>query len=136
MSKIHSDSLEALIEQFLHEKTGSGLISVSESASLYTHLMEGIFPIHHLGYVRFLKNRGISCPKCSDLSEPWITEYNEYLLQNFGELIQQTAMESLLVLWMWVRENNYIRKTKEPGVFQRDIVFPRFRISLKISELL
>ena len=55
MSKIHSDSLESLIEQFLHEKTGSGLISVSESASLYTHLMEGIFPIHHLGYVRFLK---------------------------------------------------------------------------------
>jgi hypothetical protein len=96
--------------------------------------MEGIVPIQHLGFVRFLKNRGISRPKYGDLSELWITEYHEFLLQNFGELIQQTAMESLRALWLWARENDYIRKTKEPGVFYHDKASPRFRISLKITD--
>jgi hypothetical protein len=128
-------ALESLIEQYLQEKMGSGLISVSESARLYSHLMEGVFPIHHWGFVRFLKNRGIPHPKYGDLSELWISEYHEFLLQNFGELTQQAAMECLRALWLWARENDFIRKTKEPDVFYYDKASPRFRIQLKITEL-
>jgi hypothetical protein len=128
-------SLESLIEQFLKEKLGLSLLSILEVSVHHQHLIGGVDPLQPVGFVRFLKNRGISSPLTREhLSEFWISDYHEFLAQNVGDLMRQAAMESVRALWKWASQNYYIRESQEPGVFQFDKASPSFPISIQITD--
>jgi hypothetical protein len=127
--------LESLIEQFLNEQMEFESLTAAEVAALHLHLIESSIPLQHLGFLRFLKSRGVSRPLAWEhLTEDSIAEYHEFLVQNFGELTRRAAMESLMLIWDWAGQNSYIRPAREPRVFQRNSVAPSFRISVKITD--
>jgi hypothetical protein len=128
------ETLEKMIERFLNEKSGLGLLSIPEVAQLHFHLVGSTVPLLHIGYVRFLKSCGVSEPKVEDLSEFWVGEYHEFLHQNYGELLMETAMDRLWELWDWAQQNGYISGEAVPNALDWPRNPPSFRVHLTIAD--
>jgi hypothetical protein len=128
------NSMESLIERYIREKLDTGVFSLSEAATHWLHLMGSPDPFQYLGFVRFLKGQGLERPTYWEISEYWITEYNEFLFQHVGELNRQAALESLKQLWAWAAQHYPVRHAREPIVFYYDKARPSFRITVKIAE--
>jgi hypothetical protein len=132
--KTSAKTLEQIIEQFLEEKVGLGLLSIPEVARLHFHLVDSTVPLLHIGYVRFLKSCGVPEPKVEDLSEFWVGEYHEFLHQNYGELLMETAMDRLWELWDWASQNEYISGEDVPIALDWPRNPPSFRVHLTIAD--
>jgi hypothetical protein len=132
--KIPSETLEQMIERFLREKNGLGLLSIPEVAKLHFYLVDSSLPLLHIGYVRFLKSCGIKEPKPEDLSEFWVGEYHEFMHQNYGELLMGAAMDSLWELWDWADQNGYTHDKDVPTALDWPRNPPSFQTRLSIED--
>jgi hypothetical protein len=132
--KPQSETLEQMIERFLQEKNGLGLLSIPEVARHHFYLVDSSLPLFHIGYIRFLKSCGVLDPKIDDLSEFWVGEYHEFMYQNYGELLMGAAMDSLWELWDWADQNGYIRDKTVPTSLDWPRNPPSFRTRLSIED--
>lgn len=133
--KKYQESLESRITQFIDEGVETRRLSIKRAARLHYQLVGSSAPFIHVGYVWFLKARGVAEPKMSDLCGFLIGRYWEFITQHHGTIASEKAMTALRAFWIWCSQSNYITPQRLPADLSPHMrVAKPYRVKIKISE--
>jgi len=126
--------LTELIDQFLSERNQLGLMSIARVSGYRNDLVGTSRAFDRIGFVRFLKDLGITSPSTAEFNSHYLGRYWEYLTQHYGVIYSGRAMKTLRVFWKWCAANNYVYERRMPPDLKTSGVARPYKVAVKVTE--
>ncbi len=127
--------LTELIDRFLYEYIEARNITLNRAARYHAYLVGVSYaPLLHIGYVRFLKSRGVDKPCIDDFNAHNIGRYWEFLMHHHGCRQANLGMKALRQFWVWAYASDYISDEKMPADLRWDGFEDLYPVHVTVEE--